>query len=332
MKHQRRLITLVALVCFPVLQASAAEYNLKLMTYISPKMAFGIENMAERIEKQSGGRIETTVFTGGELVSSSDSLNAVKSGTIDIAWGSGYHWSQVDFAPVSAGMPMTWNSPMEAEMLWEEQGFHELVAEGYDQLGVQYLGPIWAAPYAITTKEPVNSIEDLKDMKLRATTGAAKMFSALDISSVYMKPEEMYVGLSTGQIDGVLYGGAIEYSELGFPEVAPYYNTTFIVNPITDALVINQELWNELPEDLKGIIESAAYQARLEYFSWVMNQEYKTRNDNYKGNLTSFSAEDVKEMTDAAKVTWEDQAETSELNAKMVEKVKEFLRSVGRLE
>jgi TRAP-type C4-dicarboxylate transport system substrate-binding protein len=169
-------------------------------------------------------------------------------------------------------------------------------------------------------------------MKLRATTGPAKMFKRLDISTVYMKPEEMYLALSTGQIDGVLYGGAAEYKELSFPEVCPYYCTTFVVNPLTDNLLINQKLWDKLPPDLKGIIEAAAYKARFHYYNWVIGEEYKIREKFYKGKTTSLDADSVAKMTAAAQVIWEEEAAKSPLAAEMMEKVKQLLRGLGRLE
>lgn len=309
----------------------AAEFNIKMSTYLSPNMAGPIKTLGQNLEAMSNGRIKVTVFSGGELVSSSDSLKAVKAGTIQIAHGSGYHWSESKFAPIEAGMPMTWASAVEADALWDQLGFFEIIKEGYDELGVHYLGPAWMAPYAITTKKPVNSIEDLQKMKIRASTGPAKMFAKLGISTVYMKPEELYLALSTGQIDGVLYGGAIEYKELSFPEVAPYYCSTFILNPITDAFIVNKKFYAKLPDDLKKIVDLSFYKARWSYYIWVMAQEYKTRKEFYPGKVTTLSNSDVEKLTEAAQIIWDEEAKGSPLNAKLVNTLKDFLRSAGRL-
>jgi TRAP-type C4-dicarboxylate transport system substrate-binding protein len=310
---------------------SKAEFDIKFSTYISPNMADSFRNMAKNIEEMSEGKIKVTVFAGGELVSSSDVLKAVRAGTLQMAMGSPYHYEEMKTAGIEAGMPMTWANAVESEVLWENMGFGELVSKAYEEVGVHYLGPIWAAPYAITTKSPVNGLVDLQKMKLRATSGPAKMFKKLGITTVYMKPEEMYLALSTGQIDGVLYGGAAEYAEMSFQEVAPYYCSTYILNPITDAMFINKKLWESLPENLKAVIESAAYKARWEYYSWAMGQEFKAQDTVYKGKTYSFGADDIAKLTDAAQEIWDEEAKASPLAAQMVDKVKALLRSVGRL-
>ncbi len=312
--------------------AGAADYNMKMSTYLSPNMSWAFKDMAKEIEQASGGRIKITLFAGGELVSSNDALKAVKTGVLQMVHGSGYHFDELKEAPVEAGLPMTWGNAVEAQTLWDQMGFNELVAKAYDQAGVHYIGPIWIAPYAITSKKPVKNLDDLKNMKIRASTGPAKMFNKLGISTVYMKPEEMYLALSTGQIDGVLYGGAAEYKELSFPEVCPYYTSTFVVNPLVDNLLINKKFWNKLPSDLKAIIESAAYKARWHYYNWVMSQEYSIQSEYYKGKVTALDADAVAQMTKAAKVVWKEESAKSPLAKEMMDKIEMLLKGLGRLQ
>ena len=327
------LLSLALAVSFGIGHATAADpqYTMKMVTYHAPNLAFTFRNMAKNIETMSGGRIKVNLFVGGELVSSSDALKAVRAGTIQIAHGSAYHWDEMKSAGVETGLPMTWVSAVESEVLWENMGFKDLVAKTYDAAGVHYLGEVWIAPYAITTKKPITGIADLQKIKIRATTGPAKMFNKLNIRTVYLKPEEMYMALSTGQIDGVLYGGAAEYKELNFPEVCPYYCSTYITNPISDCFIINKKLWEELPADLKAILEHAAYRGRWEYYSWLMGEEYKILETAYKGKVTTLDPQSVAKMTEAAQVIWEEEAKASPLAGQMVEKMKGLLRSAGRL-
>lgn len=311
--------------------AAAAEFNLKFQTYVPPALAGANKKMAEDIERMSGGRIKVTLFTSAELVSSSDTLKACRIGLVDIVMGSGYHFSELKSGAIQAGMPMTWSSPVEAEVLWEKMGFRELVAASFEPFGVHYLGPVLLSPYAITSKTPVRSLGDLKKIKIRATSGPAKMFEKLGISSIYLKSEEMYLALTTGQIDGVLWGGAADYDSMNFPEVSPWYCNTYIVNPIVDSLLISKKVWDKLPDDLKAIIESAAHRSSWEYMAWSMHGEYQIQNDKYKDKITSLPEADVIKLTDAAQIIWEEEAKKDPLNRKMVDKIRELLRSLGRL-
>lgn len=137
-------------------------------------------------------------------------------------------------------------------------------------------------------------------MKLRSGGGSAKMFNKLGVATVSMPPEDIYLALSTGVVDGALYGGAFEYKTMKFTEVAKYYNTTSIVNPLVDNFIINQKLWGKLPADLKAIVKSAARQARWDYYNSVMGAEYDIRATDYAGKLTSFPEDDVVKLTAAA--------------------------------
>lgn len=314
-----------------VCSASAAEFNLKFQTYVPPALAGANERMAKEIEEMSGGRIKVTLFTSSELVSSSDTLKACRSGIVDIAMGSGYHFSELKSGAIQAGMPMTWASPVEAEVLWEKMGFRELVAKSFEPFGVHYLGPVLLSPYAITTKTPVRSLDDLRKIKIRATSGPAKMFQKLGINTVYLKSEEMYLALTTGQIDGVLWGGAADYDSMNFPEVSPWYCNTYIVNPIIDSLFISNKTWEKLPDDLKAIVESAAHRSSWDYLAWAMYGEYQILDQKYKDKVTSLPEADVLKLTEAAQVIWEEEAAKDPLNKEMVDKIKELLREVGRL-
>ncbi len=309
----------------------AAEYNLKLQTYYPPTMISGVKNMAKNIETMSGGRINITVFSGGELVNTENTLKAVKSGMIDMAVGSPWAFSETKIGDIETGLPMAWTNAQEADLIFDKLGLAELVAAEYKKAGVQYLTPLYAAPYNITTKKSANSIEELKKLKLRAAGGSAKMLNKLGIATVKLPASDIYLALTTGQVDGALYGGAYEYKTMKFTEVAKYYNTTAILNPIVDCFIVNQKFWDKLPEDLKAIIQTAGRQARYDYFNDVMAAEYDVRVSEYAGKLNSFSSEDVAKMTQAASDVWDDQAKNSPAAAKAVDLIKKLNKMMGRL-
>ncbi|MBS3919553.1 MAG: TRAP transporter substrate-binding protein DctP [Deltaproteobacteria bacterium] len=314
-------------------KASAQKkvYNLKLQSYYSPAMISGDKKFAETIEKMSNGRIKVTVFSGGELVASDQILHAVKAGTVDIGHGYGAYYPDVAIGIIESGLPMAWNSAVEAELLYEQYGLLPLVSESYKKAGVHYLGPTWAAPYAILTKKPIANLDDLRKLKIRTTAGAAKMFNKVGVSTVYLPPEEVYLALSTGQIDGVLYGCAEEYKINKFYEVAPYYCTSFILNPIVDCMVINEKVWSQLPDDLKSILTTATYRARWHYYMSVFAKEYSVREEIFKGKLTSLPPEDIEKLTNAAFSVWEEEAKKSPSNARAVNLLKDLNKKLGRL-
>lgn len=308
-----------------------AEFTLKMQSYYPSAMMGAEQTFAETIKRESGGRIEVQAFSGGELVPTSQILNAVRTGTVDMGRGIGQLFTETPIGAIESGMPMAWTSVEEADKIFFDLGLANLVAEDYAANGVTYLGPVWAAPYHFLSKRPIRSIEDMTKMKIRAVGASAKMLSEVGVQTVSMPPEDIYLALTTGQIDGVLYGSAFEYKETKYYEGGRFFNKTPILNPIVDSLVINPDVWNSLPEDLQKVIQSAANEMRSGYYDWITEQDKATIDTLFKNTTTEFSEEDLRTMTEAAVKVWDEEAKKSPNNAKAVEIIMENAKDSGRL-
>jgi TRAP-type C4-dicarboxylate transport system substrate-binding protein len=314
----------------PVL-ATGAEFAIKLQSYYPAGMMDAEKQFAEKVAKESGGRIEIVPYSGGELVPSSQILSAVKTGTIEMGRGMGHHFTETPIGPVESGMPLAWTSAEEAQAIFKDHGLGEIIAAEYAKHGVKYLGPVWAAPYHFLGKRPIRNIEDMRKMKIRAVGASAKMLSKIGVKTVSMPPEDIYLALTTGQIDGVLYGSAFEYKETKYYEGGRFFNTTPVLDPIVDTLVINQKTWDSMPEDLQAIVQKAADEFRWSYYQWITAQDKETIDKLFKNTSTAFSEEDVKEMTKASLTVWDEEAKKSPANQKAVEIIKKAAKEAGRL-
>jgi len=278
----------------------------------------------------SGGRIKITLFAGGELIPTGEIMRAVGAGTIEMGHGSANYYPELDIGELETGLPMAWSNSDEASLFYDNPVWQDAANEAYDELNCHYLFTTYEAPYLILTTEPVWSLDDLKPLKLRATAAFGKMFDKVGVGSVYMPIEEVYLAMSTGIIDGVLYGAAYEYSMLGFNEVATYILGSSIINPVTGTSFINLDTWNELPDDLKAIVETAAYAQRYRYWSWVVNEDLTVKARDYV--VTTLSLEDLATLTGAALDVWDEQGAKSPRCAQAVELLKELNQKLGRLQ
>lgn len=318
------------LLCFS--PAFATEYRLRLQTYYSPSTAAGAKYFAEQVKKNTGGKVEVQVFTGGELIASANILKSVRNGMIEMGQGMGHHFSELKTGTIESGLPMSWMSATEATLLYDERGLRTLIGKEYEKAGVVYLGPTWAASYHTVSKQPIRSLDDMRKMKVRVVGATAKMLASLGVNVVAMPPEDIYMALTTGQIDAVVYGNAAEYKETKFYEVAPYINITPLINPITDTLIINKKIWNEMPSDIRIGIQAAADQTRWYWYSWGENESLKVLSEIFKDKVTTFSEADQKELVKAAVAVWEQEAGKSPEAEKGVKILKDFAQAMGRLE
>ena len=325
------ILAMAILVLTIPIAAVGAEYTIKLQSYYPAGMMDAEKLFAEKVAKESNGRVKVLPYSGGELVPSSQILSAVKTGTIGMGRGMGHHFTETPIGPIESGMPMAWTSVKEAQAVFKDYGLEKVIAEEYAKHGVKYLGPVWAAPYHFLGKRPIRSIEDMRKMKIRAVGASAKMLSKLGVKTVSMPPEDIYLALTTGQIDGVLYGSAFEYKETKYYEGGRFFNTTPVLDPIVDTLVVNQKVWDSMPKDIQEIVQRAADEFRSGYYDWITAQDKTTINELFKNTSTSFSAEDMKQMTQAAMQVWEEEAKKSPANKEAVEIIKKAAKDAGRL-
>ncbi len=311
-------------------QAEDKVYQFKLQTLHPPSLMGYMETFAKDVEKASNGRIKIQVFSGGELVATGNMLKAVGSGTVDFANGVGAYYSELTIGNIETGMPLAWSSPQEAQMIFDNLGMQKIIEDEYAKHGVKYLTSMWAVPHQVLTKEPVNSLDDLRTMKIRALGGSAKMLLSLGVNTVNMPPEDLYLGMSTGQIDGVLYGAAFEYKLNKFYEVAPYLLETPITNPLVDHVIMNLKLWESLPEDLQTIIKLATDKMRWHHYLMCVSAYEDIKNETFKG-VTVMPDADIKVMTEAAKAVWDEEASRSSANAAAVKIIENAAKLSGRL-
>ncbi len=333
MKRMTAILSILALcVLFGSTALAQETYDLKLQTYYSANNISHLTGFAQEVEELSQGRIKIHVFSGGELVSTPNILKSIRSGMIDMGVTTGYQFTEVKMGDIEAGLPMAWLTPQEAEWIFDEGGLLELIAAEYAQHGVKYLNILWNAQFTILSKTPINSLNDLRGMKIRAMGGNAKMMQELGVSPVAMPPEDIYLGLSTGMIDACLYGAPFEYEMNKWFEVAPYILMTPVLDPVNDGIYISQKVWDSMPEDLQTILQEATQRLRWSYYNYGKSKDVGVLETIFKGKVTTLSEEDVAEMTRAAVAVWETEIAKGANNARAVEIIKESARRSGRIQ
>lgn len=330
----RRLVAFLGVLGLFLLCAGPAmaeeTYNLKLQCMHPPSLMGYMETYAKDVETATQGRVKIQVFAVGELVSTGDTLKAVGSGTVDMGHACGNYYTELTIGNIEGGLPMSWSSPQEAQMIFDNLGLQKIIEKEYEKLGAHYLTSMWAVPFQILTKEPIHSLADLQKIKFRAVNPAAKVFKSLGVNTVSLPPEDLYLALSTGQIDGVIYGAAYEYTVNKFVEVAPYLVETPITNPFVDHIIINKELWDSMPPDIQSILKLATDKMRWFYYLMCVSNYEKVKTTAFKG-VTSLPADDIKALTKASQAIWEEEAARSPENAEAIKIITDVAKAGGRL-
>lgn len=313
--------------------AYADNIRLRMHTFYGTEVDKISADLRDRVSEASDGSIRIQFFRGGELVNSDQFVDAVARGTIDIAHGVGSYWpGRVGIGTIEAGLPGAWVTADEARDVFENQGLDELIAEAYEEQGVKLIGRGYGSDYGLLTSKPVSSLEDLQSMRIRATSSIATVLEKFDIPTVFLPGEELYVGLSTGVIDGAIYGGPVEYEQLKLNEVAKHYTDIQLLNPgWIETALINPNTWEKMSDEQQEILTTEITQYLEDIHSWLEEGNQRLIDEGELFEFATLSEEDANRLAEASLPIWEEEAEKSERNAQAIDILIKNATEQGRL-
>ncbi len=311
--------------------ATADTVRLRFHTFYGTEIDAIADKFKDTVKEKSGGTLRIQYFRGGELVASDQFADAVAKGTIDIVHGHGGYWSgQVDIGNIEAGLPGAWTSVDEAKAIFNSDEVNALLTEAYAEAGTVYLGKGYGHNYDLLTKEPVTSLEDLKTRKIRATSNVAKVLDHFGIPTVYLPAQELYIGMSTGVIDGAIYGGPVEYEQLKLHETAKNYTFLNMLMPgWTETFLANPAAWEKLSDEHKAILTEAIAQFADDIHNWLAEGNAGVAEGTF--DYATLPGADSAQLTVAAQGVWADEAARSPRNAKLIEALVANAKAQGRL-
>lgn len=260
----------------PDAPAEVEKFEWKL-TYFAPAGDF-YQRMAvdycDRIRAMSNGRLDITPYPEGALVPATEMLDAVSNGTVEMgAILSAYFSGVMPVSNLIYGFPGTYRSYADKVIHHQFFGFDEIEAEALlAQGGVIHVGTDSVdGGYTLISKKKVETVEDLKGMKIRATGAVGLMFEELGASVVFMAGSELYTALATGVIDAVVYGGPqTELDQMKFGEVCDYMIMPEMLTAHGhNSYIVNPEAYASLPDDLKAMLKTVNDVKMGDYYAYA---------------------------------------------------------------
>ncbi len=312
--------------------AQEEKVRMRMQTYWGKEADEMFDRYTDNMQIASDGAIRVKRFPGSAIVPDADMMQAVSAGTLDMCEGYGGYWpGKVDIAAIESGLPGAWTTYEEARYIFERAGLKELIQEAYAEQNVHYLGPVFGGAYDLLTKAPVESLSDLKEMKIRATPTVAKVLQELGIATVFLPGSELYVGLSTGTIDGLIFGGPIEYKTMKLFEAANHYTYLNMLYPgYTDDVLINKDKWESLTDAQRKIMELAYETHSNNMHDWIVEGNIEAGSGDTFVYHT-LPSEDSAALVKAAQAVWAEEAAKSDRNKKAIDILNGVAKASGRV-
>jgi TRAP-type C4-dicarboxylate transport system substrate-binding protein len=168
----------------------------------------------------------------------------------------------------------------------------EQLAARMSKLGVHPL--YWAQQGFVevaTVRKPVNAPSDLKGMKLRVhSRELARMAQLNGAAPTTIAASEVSTALSQGTVDGITTSISSYEARKWFEGAPNATNSKFGLVAIV--IIINQDVWNGLPQDLKGVLAEASRAASAYSTQRVLQEEGEIFSRLTKANVkvTQFDA------------------------------------------
>ena len=217
------------------------------------------ERFVNRVRIMSDGRLDITYYPAGTLVPTMDMLDSVAEGVVEFGVGCPAYWTGLDaaFKPLW-GLPFgLGNLELTSNLYWD-RGFMDLGREIYAAQGVYLLGLQPICEYAgMMSTVPIYNLDDMKGIKVRTWGIFGEIVDAGGGAVVALAGEEIYLGLSTGVVEAAMWGGPGAFWDLKLHEVCKYITQPGWAYPLHNDAFINFDAWNELPDDLKEILDIA---------------------------------------------------------------------------
>ena len=211
----------------------------------------------QHLEEQSGGRLNFEFYPSMQLGGAPQSLfDQVRDGVVDMA--------QAVLAYTPGRFPKTETFELPFLMTNAEQtsvAVQEFAeANALDEFsGVKVIALNTLGPGLLHTSRPVTKLEDLEGMKIRGGSRVVNdMLARLGAEPVAMPVPQVPEALTTGVIDGTTQPWDLT-QQLRLPELV-HNHTSFAGGrgfyTLVLAWVMNQAVYDGLPDDLKAIIDA----------------------------------------------------------------------------
>lgn len=228
----------------------------------------------EKLEAASGGKLKIVPYYSNSLSPMPEKFNSTVDGIADMSEGlvfanpGRFPMSEMLMLP-ELGLETAEN----AGRAWWHL-FKTMPAMQKEYAGVKMLFLHASPKMMIATRDkPVRRLEDLKGLKIW-TTGKVpvRTAKALGFTPVALAPGEVYLALDKGVIDGCFADFEINMARR-FYEVTKYMTTNLYMNHTPFYMIMNQSVYDGLPEDIKAIFDKYSGDWAVEYYGKIRDEE-----------------------------------------------------------
>ena len=333
MRITARLLAATALISAGLVGAAAAQdFSLKFQSSDPAGNANFLlqQEWAKDVAAKTDGRVEVELLPVETIVAHTESQDAVAAGIIDgHVTDTSYFAGKEPAFGLIANPVGAWSDPQQMFDFMDNGGGNELMNEMLEPYGLHFIGATTPGLEAFLSKVPLEGVDDLKGLKMRAPEGMVqKVFAAAGASPVNLPGSEVFTSLDKGVIDAADYTVFATNDDQGLHSFAKYPSYPVFHSLPMVAVSMNKGIWDGLPADLKAIMESATDAMAYDMVFTLKARDIKAvsaARANPDIEVIDMAPEERAKFRRIAQQEWKVWAEKNELTGKVYESVVSFL-------
>lgn len=312
-----------------------APIKWRLQTYAGAALGEQVVKPAiEAFNKIAAGQMEIELYYADQLVPTGELFQALQRGTIDAVQSDDDSMASPTEVTVFGGyFPLALRYSLDVPVLFNKYGLNEIWAEEYAKVGVKHISAGAWDPCHFATKDPINSLADLRGKRVFTFPTAGRFLAQFGVVPVTLPWEDIEVAVQTGELDGIAWSGITEVYTVGWSNVTNWFLTNNISGAWIGHFFANMDRWNELPENLQELMRVCFEQSHYYRQHWYWGGEADLRVNGPKLQLTAIPDDEWAQVEAAAATFWDEIAAESEVKAKVVEIIKTYnniMQKAGR--
>jgi len=251
-----------------------AQQRLRISNQLPPSspMSKGLELWKQKVESGTSGAVRVELYHSSQLYKDNEVVPAVQRKNVEMGLVVAGQFSAYDPHFAIFDLPGLFTSYEQAIRAIDGELGRTLTAR-LNKLGVQPM--YWAQQGFVeigTLKRPLNGPADFKGLKLRVhSKELARMAQLLGAAPTTIAASEVSTALTQGTIDG-LTTSISSYDARKWFEGAPNI-TSSRFGLIAMVIVMNQDLWKGLPQNVKAALQGASQSAGAYSTQTVVGEE-----------------------------------------------------------
>ncbi|HET7155173.1 MAG TPA: TRAP transporter substrate-binding protein [Hyphomicrobiaceae bacterium] len=210
----------------------------------------------KEVEKNTGGKLQVTVHPGASLFKAPEIKRAVATGQAQLGEVLiSIHENEDPIFGLDT-IPFLASSYVDAKKLYVAR--KSAMAAKLDSQGLMLLYVVPWGPQGLYAKKDINSIDDLKGLKMRAyNVGTTRIAELAGAQGVTIQAAELPQALATGTVNAFMTSGSTGYDSKAWETVSHYYDCqAWIPNNVT---FVNKAAFAGLDKATQdGLLKAAA--------------------------------------------------------------------------